>query len=220
MNSHTLYSRNAPFLLMVGMIAGAIHPHKNHTGGISVAVVQSAHSQPDQVASPHDFTGTAPTVVCDGKGGYRVEAYGHEQSLLGRCYVAHEQSHRADLERICPNGCKNQRNGTLHATDAPRCAAFKEVSDYNDWRQESECKAYSAEKRCLKELAQRIMAEQQKANSADIRYKLNDMLSSLRHRSRKVRCSRAFYKCGDEGDENIKPLFQCTGISADVPPGF
>lgn len=134
-----------------------------------------------------DLKEGGPTVVCDGKkpGGYRVSMNGKEGMVVAPCLRKHEESHVADYRETCPVGCKDQPDGTPSPQEAPRCAAFETIKGWRDWRADSECKAYTVERACLKELFQ-------KAPDSD--------KDQIRNRVLKVKCRLAKFKC--EGAES------------------
>ena len=86
------------------------------------------------------------TIVCDGRGGYRVDPGWAATATcgIGRCVTLHEQSHITDWKRRWPDGCKNA-DGTAKADGAtiplggPGYAAFLKAS---------ECTAYGVEIPC------------------------------------------------------------------------
>lgn len=86
------------------------------------------------------------TIVCDGRGGYRV-SMGWAASAacgIGDCVRRHEQSHIADWQRRWPNGCKSadgsaKADGATVPTGGPGYAAFL---------RQSECTAYGVEIPC------------------------------------------------------------------------
>ena len=81
------------------------------------------------------------TIVCDGKGGYRVDlqAWAGAPCGLETCIRAHEESHIADWKGRWPDGCKDKANGAKIPLGGP---------GYDDFLKASECRAYTAELAC------------------------------------------------------------------------
>jgi hypothetical protein len=84
----------------------------------------------------------AATIVCDGKGGYRVDMGGWAGAGCGieKCVRRHEQSHAADWKARWPKGCKGKKNGDTIPLGGKGYAAFLK---------KSECKAYTTELTCV-----------------------------------------------------------------------
>jgi hypothetical protein len=84
------------------------------------------------------------TVVCDGRGGFRVHYGAYEnRPWLKPCVTKHEQSHIRDFQRDAPNSCRS-RDGTPicdgeRAGDHIRFA--RQGIDPNAWQRKSECSA-------------------------------------------------------------------------------
>lgn len=100
---------------------------------------------------PHDLphNGSA-TIVCDGRGGYRVSMGWAASARCGirECVRRHEESHITDWQRRWPDGCRNadgsaKRDGTAVPTGGDGYAAFL---------RRSECTAYRVEIPCETEL--------------------------------------------------------------------
>jgi hypothetical protein len=88
----------------------------------------------------------AATIVCDGRGGYRVHL-GWAASFgcgIAGCVRQHEESHIADWQGRFPNGCKNA-DGT-----SKRDGASVPVGGdgYDAFLRRSECTAYTGEVPC------------------------------------------------------------------------
>lgn len=81
------------------------------------------------------------TIVCDGKGGYRVDLDGWAGAPCGLegCIRAHEESHIADWKGRWPDGCKGKADGDKIPLGGP---------GYDDFLKASECRAYTAELAC------------------------------------------------------------------------
>ena len=138
----------------------------------------------ESLGDTDDFTTGGPTVVCDGNGGYRVDMAGKEGLLYGKCLRIHEESHIEDLKAICPDGCKDKKNGASHPTDGSGCPAFKDADAYRAWRIKSECKAYKRELECLRQLY-KSLAE------GSIHQGI------VRARIKQVKQSMNYYKCSE-----------------------
>ncbi len=104
-------------------------------------VSRSADAQKTDCSPTNQQNGT---VVCDGKGGFRVHygAYEH-RPWLKPCVTKHEQSHIRDFERDAPNSCKYS-DGTP-VCDGERAGDHvrftKQGVDPGDWQRHSECTA-------------------------------------------------------------------------------
>jgi hypothetical protein len=81
------------------------------------------------------------TIVCDGRGGYRVDLDGWAGAACGLegCIRAHEESHIADWKGRWPDGCKDKADGATIPLGGPGYDAFLKAS---------ECRAYTAELAC------------------------------------------------------------------------
>jgi hypothetical protein len=81
------------------------------------------------------------TIVCDGKGGYRVDLDGWAGAPCGleACIRAHEESHITDWKGRWPDGCKGKADGDKIPLGGP---------GYDDFLKASECHAYTAELAC------------------------------------------------------------------------
>ncbi len=81
------------------------------------------------------------TILCDGKGGIRVQlgwiGMGDDVRCLADCYETHENSHKADALAFDPNICKGKDDGAK--------LKYSSVAERNA----SERKAYTAEIDCL-----------------------------------------------------------------------
>lgn len=95
-----------------------------------------------------------PTVVCDGKGGYRPDLRKGKlfPCLIPKCFTVHEMVHVADWKKHCPKGCKDKKDGADAPRDGKTCPKWKEESDYNAFLADSECRAYKEDIKCLKDL--------------------------------------------------------------------
>jgi hypothetical protein len=82
------------------------------------------------------------TIVCDGKGGYRVAmgAWAGAGCGIEGCVRRHEQSHIADWKARWPKGCKGKKDGDTIPLGGKGYAAFLK---------KSECKAYTVELTCV-----------------------------------------------------------------------
>jgi hypothetical protein len=87
---------------------------------------------------PHDDDAT---IVCDGKGGYRVDlrAWAGAPCGLEGCIRRHEESHISDWKGRWPDGCKNKQDGAQIPLGGAGYDAFLKTS---------ECQAYTAELAC------------------------------------------------------------------------
>ena len=82
------------------------------------------------------------TIECDGKGNYDVVNIDHSPSRT--CTQIHEESHMRDWkERYGADSCKGQPRGALPMIPM-------KGDDYRDFLRDSECRAYDAEKDCVK----------------------------------------------------------------------
>jgi uncharacterized protein RhaS with RHS repeats len=93
----------------------------------------------------YDPTGLADasTIVCDGKGNYVV--VNNDKGPARGCTEIHEQSHLRDwIERYGKNSCVGKPAGYL-----PKGAVNGD--DYRDFLRDSECRAFDAEKSCVKQ---------------------------------------------------------------------
>lgn len=186
-------------LLVLAMLAAAApaagqDPFKDQ-GETPVAGGKAAGTAPAQALPPAevDTAQGGPTVVCDGKGGYRVDMKGKQVLPHGACLKVHELSHLADLQGVCPAGCKGQVDGVAHPWDdtGGRCPAFKDQLAFWTWRVGSECKAYTAERRCLHELFEKASG---------------DAKGSLRARVKSVRKSLSYW---DARGRELTPPIPC-----------
>jgi hypothetical protein len=103
------------------------------------------------------FASTAPTVVCDGAGGYTVDLKASQMSPFASCLKAHEESHAAELRKLCPDFCK----GKPYGHDQPlvgQCPAFPDKKAFWTWRRSSEIKAYEIEEKCVEALLKKEKA--------------------------------------------------------------
>lgn len=118
-----------------------------------------------------------PTVVCDGAGGYRADLKGKGGLLHGGCLKAHEQSHVEDLQKTCPSGCQGRAAGSPHPWDdtGGRCPAFAAEAGFWAWRVASECRAYTLERRCLRELFEKVS----EADKGKVRARVKSVRRSL-----------------------------------------
>jgi hypothetical protein len=86
------------------------------------------------------------TIVCDGKGDYRVALNGWAGARCGieDCVKRHEESHASDWRKRFPDGCKNA-DGTPKpdGADIPLGGP-----GYDDFLKKSECDAYTIEVPC------------------------------------------------------------------------
>lgn len=85
------------------------------------------------------------TIVCDGKGGYRVDLGGWRGAPCGieGCITAHESQHISDWQGRWPDGCKDKPDGG----QIPLGGA-----GYDAFLKSSECKAYTVELSCAQGL--------------------------------------------------------------------
>lgn len=92
--------------------------------------------------TPPQQAGAAATIVCDGRGGYRVAMNSWAGAGCGieACVRRHEQSHATDWRRRWPNGCKDKADGA----DIPLGGA-----GYDAFLKASECTAYGVEESCI-----------------------------------------------------------------------
>lgn len=89
-----------------------------------------------------DLLGLEPasTIQCDGKGGYEVII--NDRGPARGCTTIHEQSHVQDwTERYGKDSCQGKERGYL---------PMENTADYRNFRRDSECRAYEAEKQCVK----------------------------------------------------------------------
>jgi RHS repeat-associated protein len=89
-----------------------------------------------------DLLGLEPasTIQCDGKGGYEVII--NDRGPARGCTTIHEQSHVQDWkERYGKDSCQGKERGYL---------PMENTADYRNFRRDSECRAYEAEKQCVK----------------------------------------------------------------------
>lgn len=96
---------------------------------------------PSKAAQPQ-AAGGAATIVCDGKGGYRVALRGWAGATCGieGCVRRHEESHAADWRSRWPQGCKDKADGDQIPLGGAGYAAFLK---------KSECDAYTTEISCV-----------------------------------------------------------------------
>jgi RHS repeat-associated protein len=87
------------------------------------------------------------TIQCDGKGNYEI--INHDQSSTRACTEKHEASHVKDWkEHYGPNSCKSSDGTNLPKGTLPMHKAHG--VDYRDFLRDSECRAYSVSKECVK----------------------------------------------------------------------
>lgn len=110
----------------------------------AMRMVPAPHSQDDL---PHN--GSA-TIVCNGRGGYRVAMGGWAGAACGiaGCVRRHEESHIADWQGRWPDGCKN-----ADGTSKPDGSTIPLGGPgYNTFLRQSECTAYGVEEGCVQDL--------------------------------------------------------------------
>jgi hypothetical protein len=122
-------------------------------GGDAVAEVREAgESEEPEKSAPEaglrrPMAGSA-TIVCDGKGGYRVALNDWAGAPCGTegCVKKHEQQHIADWKKRWPNGCKPKAD---HAdgSDIPLGG-----EGYDAFLNDSECKAHTVDLKCANTL--------------------------------------------------------------------
>jgi RHS repeat-associated protein len=82
----------------------------------------------------------ASTIQCDGKGGYEVVV--NDRGPARDCTTIHEKSHVNDcIERYGKDSCKGKERGFL---------PMENTAEYRYFRRDSECRAFEAEKACVK----------------------------------------------------------------------
>jgi hypothetical protein len=103
-------------------------------GGPERDVTEPGH----ELGQPHQ--GDA-TIVCDGKGGYRVDLRGWANAPCGlvACIRRHEETHITDWKGRWPDGCKDKADGAQIPLGGAGYDAFLKAS---------ECRAYTAELAC------------------------------------------------------------------------
>lgn len=84
----------------------------------------------------------AATIVCDGKGGYRVQMAGWAGAGCGieECVRRHEQSHITDWKARWPKGCEGKKDGDTIPLGG---------KGYDAFLKKSECNAYTVELTCV-----------------------------------------------------------------------
>jgi hypothetical protein len=87
----------------------------------------------------------AATIVCDGKGGYRVALNGWAGAKCGTkdCVRKHEQSHAKDWKGRWPDGCKGKKDGDKIPLGG---------AGYKDFLKKSECTAHTVDLSCANTL--------------------------------------------------------------------
>ena len=90
------------------------------------------------------ITQSNATVVCDGRGGFRVHYGAYEQRpWLKPCVTKHEESHIRDFQRDAPNSCQNPDDTPV--CDGERAGDHirftKRGIDPGEWQRKSECVA-------------------------------------------------------------------------------
>jgi len=115
--------------------------------GETSEVMRMAPARLAQDDLPHN--GSA-TIVCNGRGGYRVSMGSWAGATCGiaGCVRRHEESHIADWQGRWPDGCKNadgtpKPDGSTIPLGGP---------GYNTFLRQSECTAYGVEERCVQGL--------------------------------------------------------------------
>lgn len=110
-------------------------------------------------------TGSLPTIVCNGKGGYRIDL--RKGALfpcqIPSCFTAHETVHLNDWKAGCPSGCVKKSDGAPAPKDGQTCPKWKEDSVYAEALADSECRAYKADLGCFGKLLKRVEAAGPKA---------------------------------------------------------
>lgn len=180
--------------LLAGVLLGPLSAHSQlkRTEDKGPAAKEVAPSETKKPAR-NDLAEGGPTVVCDGKGGYRVDMKGKDILMQASCLRKHEESHIEDFNKTCPVGCKGQPDGTPHPLNTPRCPPFEKIEDWISWRSETECKSYAIERACLKELY----------NSASgPKDKVEKIHNAIRPLIKHVKCRLTNYHC--EGSESRK----------------
>ena len=87
----------------------------------------------------------AATIVCDGKGGYRVSLGSWAGAPCGTesCVTAHETQHASDWKGRWPDGCKDKPDGGAIPLGGP---------GYDAFLKDSECKAHTVDLTCAERL--------------------------------------------------------------------
>ncbi len=98
---------------------------------------------------PHD---DSATIVCDGKGGYRVSLGWAENATCGikECVRGHEQSHANDWKKRWPKGCKDKPDGGDIPLGGP---------GYDEFLKASECRSYTGEVPCGQKLLKKATGD-------------------------------------------------------------
>jgi hypothetical protein len=91
------------------------------------------------------FKGGAATIVCDGKGGYRVALNDWAGAECGTedCVRKHEQSHADDWKGRWPDGCKDKKDGDKIPLGG---------DGYAEFLKKSECTAHTVDLSCANTL--------------------------------------------------------------------
>jgi hypothetical protein len=107
------------------------------------AETEEPEKEPSANSLRRPMAGSA-TIVCDGKGGYRVALNDWAGAPCGTegCVTKHEKQHIADWKKRWPNGCKPKAD---HAdgSDIPLGG-----EGYADFLKSSECKAHTVDLKC------------------------------------------------------------------------
>lgn len=116
-------------------------------------------------------TGNVPTVVCDGKGGFRVEMNGHDNSEYSECMAKHEYQHIRDWLELCPDACKGKSNGEFPPMPdsksspesvkamAKACPDLRDAVAYTSFITGTECHGYNVEFWCVREKTAKLNKE-------------------------------------------------------------
>jgi hypothetical protein len=97
---------------------------------------------PGRMDPRQPLAGGAATIVCNGRGGYRVAMNGWAGATCGiaGCVRRHEESHATDWRRRWPEGCKDKADGAQIPLGGDGYDAFLRTS---------ECTAYGVEENCI-----------------------------------------------------------------------
>ena len=89
------------------------------------------------------------TIQCDGNGNYEVVLGSYKGEPVEACVRQHEEDHIKDYKkRYGEDSCKGRKKGDLPGGDLPG----EPPGTYENWLEDSECRAYKDELECLEKL--------------------------------------------------------------------